>query len=196
MKVGATALTVIASFAHSSASVLVIMFKPPLLAQYTAASGRPTSPPCELMLTMRPPRPAAAIVARDRLAHEEGAAQIDRHHLVPVGLGHVEGRAGEAQARIVDENIDAAVRGDDAGDGFVDRGDVAHVQALRVHSEALRLRLGRERRRVSVCAYGRHDDGSGLGEQRRQLTPNSLGRARDDDDATAEIEAPRRGHVG
>ena len=114
MKVGAMALTVIASFAHSSASVLVIMLRPPLLAQYTAASGRPTSPPCELMLTMRPPRPAAAIVAGDRLAHEERAAQVDRHHLVPVGFGHIEGGAGEAQAGIVDEDVDAAVRGDDA----------------------------------------------------------------------------------
>ena len=46
---------------------------------------------------------------------------------------------------------------------------------------------------VSVRAYGRHDDGSGLGEQDRQLAPDSLRRAGDDDDAAAKIEAPRRG---
>jgi hypothetical protein len=99
---------------------LVIMFKPPLLAQYTAASGRPTRPPCELMLTMRPPPPRPRHCACGRLAHEEGAAQIDRHHLVPVGFGDIEGGAREAKTRIVDEDIDAPVCGEDPGDGFVD----------------------------------------------------------------------------
>ena len=82
-------------------------------------------------------------------------------------------------------------------DGFGDRGDVAHVQPLRVNGQAARLRLGGEVGGVSVRAYGRHDDGSGLGEQDGQLAPDSLRCAGDDDDATAEIEAlcgGRRAH--
>ena len=66
------------------------------------------------MLTMRPPRPDASHRAGDRLAHEEHAAQVHRHHLVPVGFGDIEGGAREAKTSVVDEDIDAAVRGDDA----------------------------------------------------------------------------------
>jgi hypothetical protein len=144
------------------------------------------------MLTTRPPRPRLRHRAGDPLAHEEGSAEVHRHHLVPVGFSHVEGGADDAKTRVIDEDIDVTVRGDDAGDSFVDRGDVPHVQLLRVHHQAARPRFRDETNSVNVRAYSRHDDRSGLGEQNRQLAPDSLGRASDDDDVADEIEAPRR----
>ena len=164
------------------------MFKPPLPAQYTAAFGSPTRPPCELMLTMRPPRPGHC--ACRRLAHEEGAAQIDRHHLVPVGFGDVKSGAREAKTRIVDEDIDAVVGGQNPGDGFVDRG---HVAQLRMPRQAPRPGLRSDRRGVGVRAHSWNNDGSCLGEQDRQLAPDALRRPRDDDDTITKIEATRRG---
>src|SRR5271165_1558336 len=139
MKVGATALTVIACFAHSSASVLVIMLRPPLLAQYTAASGRPTSPPCELMLTMRPPRPAAAIERATAWLMKNAPRRLTAIISSQSASVTSKGGPGKAEPRVVDEDVDRAVRGDDARDGFGDRGDVAHVQPLRVNNETARL---------------------------------------------------------
>ena len=75
----------------------------------------------------------------------------------------------------------------------VDRGDVAHVQPLGMHGQAARLRFGGDGGGVGVRAYGRHDDGAGLGEQDGQLAPDSLRRAGDDDDAALQIEPSRSG---
>jgi hypothetical protein len=54
-------------------------------------------------------------------AYEEGAVQINRHHLVAVCFGDVKGGARDAKTLIAEEDIDAVVGGEDPGDGFVDR---------------------------------------------------------------------------
>jgi hypothetical protein len=131
--------------------------------------------------------------AGDRLAHEEYAAQVDRHHFVPVGLGDIEGGASESEAGVVDEHVDPTMRGDDGRYSLVDRGDVAYVPPLGVRGQAPRLGLGGQVGEIGVGACGRDDDRSGLGQQAGQFAPDSLRRAGDYDDAAAEIEAPSDG---
>ena len=167
------------------------MLRPPLLVQYTAASGRPTSSPCELMLTMRPPRPAAAIVRATAWLMKNTPRRFTA--IISSQSASVTSKAARAKPRpaLLTSTSMRAVRRDDGRDGFGNRGDVAHVQPLGVHGHTARLRLGGEVGKVGVRAYGRHDDRTGLGEQDGQFAPDSLRRAGDDDDAPAEIEAPR-----
>ena len=75
------------------------MFMPPLLAQYTGRVGQTNEPALRADVDDAAALPGRRHRARDGLAHEEHAAQVDRHHLVPIGLGDVEGGAGEARAR-------------------------------------------------------------------------------------------------
>jgi hypothetical protein len=101
--------------------------------------------------------------------------------------------AREAKTRIVDADIDAAVRHEDAGDGFVDRGRVAYVEPLRVRRQALGLRLRGDALGVSLYAHSRNNDGSRLSKRDRQLAPDALRGPGNDDDTIAQIEPLHRG---
>ena len=59
-------------------------------------------------------------LARDRLADEERALEVDVDDGVPVGLGDVEELGGAKDAGVVDEDVDAAEGGDAGGERRVD----------------------------------------------------------------------------
>jgi hypothetical protein len=78
-------------------------------------------------------------LARDRLADEERALEVDRQHAVEVGFGDLEKITAGDDPGVVDQNVDGAI-------GVERRRDqVAHVELLRhvaVHEHGLAAVLG------------------------------------------------------
>ena len=104
-KVGATALTVTPCGLHSNASTRVSMFTPPLLAEYTNVPRDPNQP-CLRAEAHDAPVPALNHRAADGLRQEEEALEVDVHHRVPVGLGHVDGVVVRPKSGVVDQDVD------------------------------------------------------------------------------------------
>ena len=91
-------------------------------------------------------RAAAALqeVRPQRLGDEVDALEVDRELAVPVVLGEVVGRAGDRDAGVVDDDVDAAERLDaavHAGRDVRAAGDV-HVDAVAVRARRADLRRG------------------------------------------------------
>ena len=74
-----------------------------------------------------PPRPDPYIVRQTSLGGEECAVEMDREHLLPLGIAEFLQRMHDLDAGVRDQNIDAAERRDRRCDAIVDRlliGDV------------------------------------------------------------------------
>ena len=68
-----------------------------------------------------------AHLPRRRLAAVERAAEVDRDHVLPLLRGHRVDVADLADARAIDEDVDAAGGVDDALDSALDRDRIANV---------------------------------------------------------------------
>jgi hypothetical protein len=134
------------------------------------------------------PRPALHHLARHGLAHQERALDVDADHRVEVGLGHVQEIRSLEDAGVVDQHVDAAMRGQGARDQRVHVGLVADVA---VHVDPAEFGCQRLARRVGqigqhhVGAFAREAAGAGLAD--------ALGAAGDDDDAAVVAEVDLAG---
>ena len=139
---------------------------------------RPVKPEVEPILTMRPP-PLRGHLLADMLAHEELAFQRHRQHAVPFVFGDVEDVLVVGDRDIVDEDIDAAVAGDDVLDQRCD------VAALR--------NVGHEQR--GVAARGLDRVGDALAARLVEIDDGDLGALGGEQfcDLLADI-APGAGH--
>ena len=112
-------------------------------------------------------RPGAALdhVRQHRLGHEERAREVDRDHLVPVLVGHLQHGLVDRDPGVVDEHVEAAVALDhlvDRAAAVLGRADVALVDAA---LDAVVLELGQELAGVlGVAAVAGGDDRALLGE--------------------------------
>ena len=129
------------------------------------------------------PPPRLRHLARHGLAHQEGALEVDAQHGVEIGFGHVQEIGRLEDAGVVDQHVDAAVRGQGARHQRVHVGLVAHVA---VHVE--RAEFGGQRAAVRVVQIGDHDVGAFAREAPGAGLADALGAAGDDDDAAVVAE--------
>ena len=97
-----------------------------------------------------PPRPAAIIALPTACDTKKGARQIDVDRLVPEVERQFFRRREECDARAVDEDVDAAERGQNAVDRLPYRGRIGNVASERRRAAAERLRFGLGRGSVEV----------------------------------------------
>ncbi len=141
-------------------------------------------------------RAAAALgdhLARDRLADQEAALEVDRDHRVPVGLGDFEERRGAEDAGVADQRVDATEGGQRRGQRGVDLGLGRDVAAQRPHARALRgQRLG-ERSGLGLGEVPQRDDRAVVDQALDAGRAYALRGAGDDDDAAGQAVADRGG---
>src|SRR5438132_5195527 len=93
----------------------------------------PICPASDEMLTMRPV-PRSSMCGRTAFDMKKGAGQVDRQHLVPVLVGHLQNGAVDRDAGVIDEDVQAAVAVDDLAHrapAVLGRADVALVDSGR-----------------------------------------------------------------
>ena len=151
---GATALTVIRSPAHSSASVRVSASTPGL-----GRRGVRHERPAAVVQGHRDRDDAAAALRLhhrvDRLAAVEGAVEIGLDHRAP-GVGRQRrGRRVEVAGGVVHQEVDPAVLPGDPLHHARDRLGLAHVGLDRRHRGALRPQRVRRRRRGAPASGSR-----------------------------------------
>ena len=124
----------------------------------------------EATLTTAPPLPASAAWTHraERVFHAEPDAEnVDVAHLADVGGLEIDDERGDLDARVVDENVEAAELGDR---GLDRRGPLLVVGDVEIHEIALGARLRQSCGRLPAALLenvGDHDRRAGIGERRR-----------------------------
>ena len=127
--------------------------------------GIAITPLTELMLTIAPP-PRFGHRARDRLADQERALQVDVDHRVPVGLGDVEEVGRLEDAGVVDQRRRRGRRPQRRGERGVDLG-LARDVAVHARARAPARELGGQRLRRGVVDVPQRDRGAVARRERR-----------------------------
>src|ERR1019366_380996 len=130
-----------------------------------------------------PSRPAFNHVRQHRLGHEERAREVDRDHLVPILVGHLQDRLVDRDPGIVDQDVEPPMRVNHFLDGaatVLARTDITLVDT-RVDVMAAQL-VQQLAGTLSVPAVTGGDDRALLGKaaaDRRSDTPRAAGHERD-----------------
>ena len=118
-----------------------------------------------------------------RLAHEEGAGEVDRKHLVPVLIGHLQHRLVDRDPGVVDQDVHPPVLLYDRGHGataILRRADVALVDAA--FQTFIFERADERFRRFPVPAVAGRHIGAVLGQAARDRAADSARAAGDERD--------------
>ena len=134
-------------------------------------------------------RPGAPLdhVRQHRLAHEERAGQVDRQHLVPVLVGHLQHGLVDRDPGVVDEDVEAPVLLDDLVDGapaVLRRADVALVE--RGGQPVLGQRVDERLGGLLIAAVAGRDVGALLGQAAADGRADPARAAGDERDASVQ----------
>ena len=122
-----------------------------------------------------------ALAVAQGSAGVERALEVDGKHAVEVLLGHLQQQLVAGDARVVDEDVDAAEVLADPAEGFLDERKIGHVAFVGRGADAEGLRFGDRFGRALVRA-GVHDGdvGAVLGERDRDGRADAARTAGDD----------------
>ncbi len=120
------------------------------------------------------------------LGGEEGAVEMDRQQLLPVGEREVDDRLDDLDAGVADQDVDLAVLGHGVGDALLDLGLVGHVHGDGEGIASLGLDLGCGLAGGIEVEVGDHRDAAFGCEAEGDFLADAAGGAGDDGNSSCE----------
>ena len=123
------------------------------------------------------------------LRHEEGALGVGVQHEVVVFLAHILQALGGADARVVDEDVNATHLGFRMGDGRLDRCEIGDIQRHHMRVATIGFDVRAQSHQAVRAPPGQHHRGTRLGQGLGKLFTQAARSARDQRDAPCQIQA-------
>jgi hypothetical protein len=133
-------------------------------------------------------------LAAHRLAHEEGALEIDRHREVEIGFSVILGGIFGTQAGVVHQDVDPAEAIDCSLYRAFDLIELGHVHLKLEHLAAHALDLARQLLPGLYVAQTQDDVGACVGERLGNAMAQAARSASDERHLSAQVEARKLAH--